>query len=38
MHRVFRTLRPTNFKLGRWTELTFAKVTILILIRAAFSD
>jgi len=30
---------PTNFKLGRRTEPSFAKVTILILLlRAAFSD
>ena len=39
MRRIFRTRRPTNFKLGRWTEPRFAKVTILILLlRAAFSD
>jgi len=39
MRRIFRTRRPTNFKLGRRTEPTFAKVTILILLlRAAFSD
>jgi len=30
MRRIFRTRRPTNFKLGRRTEPTFAKVTILI--------
>ena len=29
---IFRTRRPTNFKLGRRTEPTFAKVTILILL------
>ena len=39
MRRIFRTRRPTNFKLGRRTEPRFAKVTILILLlRAAFSD
>jgi len=38
MHRIFRTRKPTNFKLGRRTEPTFAKVTMLLLIRAAFSD
>jgi len=30
MRRIFRTRRPTNFKLGRRTEPRFAKVTILI--------
>ena len=29
MRRIFRTRRPTNFKLGRRTEPRFAKVTIL---------
>jgi len=39
MRRIFRTRRPTNFKLGRLPEPRFAKVTILILLlRAAFSD
>jgi len=32
MRRIFRTRRPTNFKLGRRTEPRFAKVTILILL------
>ena len=32
MRRIFRTRRPTNFKLGRRTEPTFAKVAILILL------
>jgi len=31
MRRIFRTRRPTNFKLGRRTEAIFAKVTILLL-------
>ena len=30
MRRIFRTRRPTNFKLGRRTKPGFAKVTILI--------
>ena len=30
MRRIFRTRKPTNFKLGRRTEPTFAKVTILL--------
>jgi len=39
MRRIFRTRRPTNFKLGRRTEPRFAKVTIVILLlKAAFSD
>jgi len=39
MRRIFRTRRPTNFKLGIRMEPRFAKVTILIfLLRAAFSD
>jgi len=32
MRRIFRMGRPTNFKLGRRTEPTFAKVAILILL------
>ena len=35
MRRIFRTRKPTNFKLGRWTEPRFAEVTILLLLKSS---
>jgi len=38
MRNIFRTRRPTNFKLGRRTEPRFAKVNILILLLRAATN